>query len=284
MRLLRVGGPGRERLCGFDERGDVRDLSSMGRDLDASFLATGGLEAARDLLAESGLPKVSLDEERIGPPIARPGKIVCVGVNYRAHAEETQSREPKEPILFLKASNAVIGPSDDILIPHHSTKTDWEIELAVVIGAKARYLESPEQSASVIAGYSISNDVSEREFQREHGGQWTKGKSCETFNPFGPFLVTKDEVQDPQGIRLRLAVNGVERQNASTGDMIFPVDHLVWYISQFMVLDPGDVVNTGTPSGVALGDPEQPYLKPGDLVELTADGLGGHRCHVAQAR
>jgi 2-keto-4-pentenoate hydratase/2-oxohepta-3-ene-1,7-dioic acid hydratase in catechol pathway len=284
MRLLRVGEPGRERLCGFDEGGEVRDLSSMGRDLDSSFLATAGLESARDLLAGSSLPTVSLDEERIGPPIARPGKIVCVGVNYRAHAEETRAREPREPILFLKASNAVIGPADDILIPRHSTKTDWEIELAVVIGARARYLESPEQSASVIAGYSISNDVSEREFQLEHGGQWTKGKSCETFNPFGPFLVTKEEVRDPQGIRLRLAVNGVERQNASTADMIFPVDHLVWYISQFMVLDPGDIVNTGTPSGVALGDAEQPYLKPGDLVELTADGLGGHRCHVAQAQ
>lgn len=283
MRLLRVGAPGKERLCGFDENGEVRDLSSLGHDLDAEFLATGGLDAARRLLAEAGAPRCSLDEERIGPPLARPGKIVCVGVNYRAHAEETRAREPTEPILFLKAPNAVIGPYDDILIPRHSTKTDWEVELAVVIGARARYLESPAESATVIAGYSISNDVSEREFQIERGGQWTKGKSCETFNPFGPFLVSTDEVRDPQSIRLRLAVNGIERQNASTADMIFPVDHLIWYISQFMVLEPGDIVNTGTPSGVALGDPDQPFLKVGDVVELEAEGLGGQRCHVAQA-
>ncbi len=283
MRLLRVGPLGHERLCGFDELGEVRDLSSLGGYIDAAFLTTGGLEDARNLLAETTLPKVAIEGERIGPPIDRPGKIVCVGVNYRAHAEETRAREPKEPILFLKASNAIIGPNDDIMIPRHSTKTDWEVELAVVIGAQARYLESPAESASVIAGYSISNDVSEREFQIERGGQWTKGKSCETFNPFGPFLVTKDEVPDPQLIRLRLAVNGIERQNASTADMIFPVDHLIWYISQFMVLEPGDIVNTGTPAGVALGNPEEPYLKAGDIVELEAEGLGGHRCRVVQA-
>jgi 2-keto-4-pentenoate hydratase/2-oxohepta-3-ene-1,7-dioic acid hydratase in catechol pathway len=283
MRLLRVGPSGSERLCGIDESGDVRDLSSLGRDLDAEFLATGGLEVAQRSLASGTLPKVALDRERIGPPIARPGKIVCVGVNYRAHAEETRAREPSEPVLFLKAPNAIVGPNDQILIPRSSKKTDWEVELAVVIGAQARYLESPADSASVIAGYSVSNDVSEREFQIERGGQWTKGKSCETFNPFGPFLVTKDEVRAPQSIHLWLAVNGIERQNASTADMIFSVDHLIWYISQFMVLEPGDVVNTGTPSGVALGDPEQPYLKAGDIVELGAEGLGGHRCRVAQA-
>jgi 2-keto-4-pentenoate hydratase/2-oxohepta-3-ene-1,7-dioic acid hydratase in catechol pathway len=283
MRLLRVGPSGRERLCGFDENGDVRDLSSLGSDLDAAFLSSGGVEAARSLLTDSALPRVSLDEERVGPPLARPGKIVCVGVNYRAHAKETRAREPSEPILFLKASNAVIGPNDEILIPRKSTKTDWEIELAVVIGARARYLDSPAESASVIAGYSISNDVSEREFQTERGGQWTKGKSCETFNPFGPFLVTKDAIADPQSIHLRLAVNGVERQNASTADMIFPVEYLVWYISQFMVLEPGDIVNTGTPSGVAFGNPEQPYLRAGDLVELEAEGLGAHRSRVGQA-
>ena len=283
MRLLRVGPPGGERLCGFDASGDVRDLSSLGRDLDAAFLTADGFDAARGLLAETSLPRVSIDRERIGPPIARPGKIVCVGVNYRAHAEETRAREPKEPILFLKASNAIIGPNDDIMIPRLSKKTDWEVELAVVIGARARYLESPAKSASVIAGFSISNDVSEREFQIERGGQWTKGKSCETFNPFGPFLVTKEDVPDPQSIRLRLAVNGIERQNASTADMIFPVDHLIWYISQFMVLEPGDIVNTGTPSGVALGNPEKPYLRAGDIVELEAEGLGGHRCRVVQA-
>ncbi len=283
MRLLRVGPSGSERLCGFDENGEIRDLSSLGRDLDAAFLSSGGLEMARRLLVDEALPHVSLDEEHIGPPLARPGKIVCIGVNYRAHARETRAREPSEPILFLKAPNAVIGPNDEILIPRRSKKTDWEIELAVVIGARARYLDSPAESASVIAGYSISNDVSEREFQVERGGQWTKGKSCETFNPFGPFLVTRDAIPDPQSIHLRLAVNGIERQNASTADMIFPVDHLIWYISQFMVLEPGDIVNTGTPSGVALGDPEEPYLRPGDLVELEAEGLGAQRCRVAQA-
>ncbi|MGB9113404.1 MAG: fumarylacetoacetate hydrolase family protein [Acidimicrobiales bacterium] len=280
---MRVGPSGSERLCGFDDNGDVRDLSSLGCDLDAMFLSSGRLDEARRLLAGDALPRVSLDGERIGPPLARPGKIVCVGVNYRAHAEETRAREPAEPILFLKAPNAVIGPNDEILIPRNSKKTDWEIELAVVIGARARYLDSRAESASVIAGYSISNDVSEREFQIERGGQWTKGKSCETFNPFGPFLVTKDAIPDPQSIQLRLAVNGIERQNASTADMIFPVDQLVWYISQFMELEPGDIVNTGTPSGVALGDPGQPYLRAGDLVELEAEGLGAHSCRVGQA-
>ncbi len=169
------------------------------------------------------------------------------------------------------------------MIPRLSTKTDWEVELAVVIGTRARYLESPEDSAPVIAAYSISNDVSEREFQNARGGRWTKGKSCETLNPFGPYLVTKDEVADPQAIRLRLSVNGIVRQNASTAEMIFPVDHLVWYISEFMVLEPGDVVNTGTPSGVPLGDEYTPYLQAGDVVEIEAEGLGGHRCHVVQA-
>jgi 2-keto-4-pentenoate hydratase/2-oxohepta-3-ene-1,7-dioic acid hydratase in catechol pathway len=283
MRLLRIGPPGSERLCGYDEHDVLRDLSPLGDDIDAAFLTSGGLEKARRLLADPKASSVTEEGLRTGPPVSRPGKIVCVGVNYRAHAEETRAREPSEPILFLKAPNAVIGPNDEILIPRGSTKTDWEVELAVVIGAQARYLSSPRESQAVIAGYSISNDVSEREFQIERGGQWTKGKSCETFNPLGPFLVTNDELVNPQDIRLRLSVNGRVRQDASTADMIFPVDHLIWYISQFMVLDPGDVVNTGTPSGVALGDPEKPYLRAGDIVEIEAEGLGRQRNHVAKA-
>jgi 2-keto-4-pentenoate hydratase/2-oxohepta-3-ene-1,7-dioic acid hydratase in catechol pathway len=220
---------------------------------------------------------------RIGPPIARPVKIVCIGLNYRDHAAETGAAFPDEPVVFMKDPSTLIGPADEVLVPRGSTKTDWEVELGVVIGARARYLESTDAAREVIAGYVVSHDVSEREFQLERGGQWDKGKSCETFNPVGPYLVPRDEVADPQQLGLRLWVNGTARQNGSTADMIFPVLEVVRYLSQFMVLNPGDLVNTGTPAGVALGLPGTPYLRAGDVVELEIDGLGRQRQTLGQA-
>jgi 2-keto-4-pentenoate hydratase/2-oxohepta-3-ene-1,7-dioic acid hydratase in catechol pathway len=283
MKLMRVGPAGGERPAALGDDGTIWDLSTLGREIDGDFLATGGIVKARAALAAGSLPPIAPDGLRIGAPIARPQKIVAIGLNYRDHVEETGATPPDEPVVFLKAPNCVVGPNDDILIPRHSEKTDWEIELAVVIGARARYLDSPDDSQSVVAGYALSNDVSERAFQLERGGQWTKGKSCETFNPLGPWLVTPDEVGDPQSIGLRLSVNGVARQHSSTREMIFGVAHLIWYVSQFMVLEPGDVLNTGTPAGVSQGDPQVPFLRHGDVVELEADGLGRQRSRVIQA-
>jgi 2-keto-4-pentenoate hydratase/2-oxohepta-3-ene-1,7-dioic acid hydratase in catechol pathway len=206
--------------------------------------------------------------------LIRPGKIVCIGLNYHQHAIETGAEVPAEPVLFLKAPHTVVGPHDSVIIPPGSRKTDWEIELAVVIGREARYLTSPDAALDHVAGYTISHDVSEREYQLERGGQWDKGKSCETFNPLGPWVVSADEVSDPQKLGLRLWVNEQVRQDGSTVDMVFGVAHLVWYVSQFMVLEPGDVINTGTPAGVALGLPDQPFLQEGDVVRLEIEGLG----------
>ena len=202
---------------------------------------------------------------------------MCIGLNYVDHAAETGATPPAEPVLFMKAPDTVVGPQDGVLIPRRSVKTDYEVELAVVLGATARYLESPQQARAYVAGFAVSNDVSEREFQTERGGQWDKGKNCETFNPFGPWITTADEVGDPQALGLRLWVNGDLRQDGSTKNMIFGVDYLVWYLSQFMTLYPGDVINTGTPAGVALGRPDKPYLRAGDIVELEIDGLGRQR-------
>ena len=283
MRIARVGTPGQEVLVASADDGSWRDLS--GHDLSGHGI-DGALEPALAVALDppslEGLPVVEAPD-RFGPPLSRIGKIVCIGLNYRDHAAETGAKIPGEPIVFLKTPDTVIGPQDPVLIPRGSVKTDWEVELAVVIGAQARYLDSPEQSAACIAGYAISNDVSEREFQIERGGQWDKGKNCETFNPFGPWLLTADEIPDPQDIGLRLWVNGQLRQDGSTADMIFGVHHLVWYLSQFMVLRPGDVINTGTPAGVAMGQPDQPYLRPGDVVELEIDGLGRQRQTMAAA-
>jgi 2-keto-4-pentenoate hydratase/2-oxohepta-3-ene-1,7-dioic acid hydratase in catechol pathway len=252
--------------------------------VDAAFLAGGGIDRARAALTAGDLPVVAELAPRIGPPLARPGKIVCIGLNYRDHAAETGAALPSEPVVFFKAPNTVVGPDDPVLVPRRSTKTDWEIELAVVIGRTARYLDSHDDALACVAGYAIANDVSEREFQLERGGQWDKGKSCETFNPLGPWLVTADEVPDPQALRLRLSVNGTVRQDSSTAEMVFGVAELVRYLSQFMVLEPGDVVNTGTPAGVALGQPDpKPYLRPGDVLELEIDGLGRQRHTVGQA-
>jgi 2-keto-4-pentenoate hydratase/2-oxohepta-3-ene-1,7-dioic acid hydratase in catechol pathway len=285
MKLLRVGEPGREVPAVLSDDDRILDLSALTPDIDGAFLGGGGLERARAALAAGELPELegAAGRLRIGPPVARPGKVVCIGLNYRDHAAETGAPIPPRPVVFLKASYTVVGPHDTVLIPRGSTRTDWEVELAVVIGREARYLESPAEALAHVAGYAISNDVSEREFQLERSQQWDLGKSCETFNPLGPFLVTADEVADPGKLGLRLSVNGTPRQNGSTADMIFDVAHLIWYLSRHMRLEPGDIINTGTPAGVALGRPDQPYLRPGDVVELEIDGLGRARQQFAAA-
>ncbi|MDG4787904.1 fumarylacetoacetate hydrolase family protein [Micromonospora sp. WMMD1102] len=276
-----MGAPGQESPALLDEAGRLRDLGGVVADLDGSFLAGGGVERLAGLDVES-LP-VLPEGLRTGPPL-RPGKIVCVGLNYRDHAAEIDAPLPTEPVVFMKAADTVVGPDDEVLLPRGSTKTDWEVELAVVIGRTARYLAGPEEALDHVAGYAVSHDVSEREYQLERGGQWDKGKNCETFNPLGPWLVTADEVPDPQQLGLRLWVNGTPRQDGNTGNMVFPVAEIVHYLSQFMVLYPGDVINTGTPAGVALGQPEpKPYLVAGDVVELEIDGLGRQRQTVGQA-
>lgn len=258
------------------------DLRPLTGDIDGAFLAAGGLRSARDALAAGRLPRLESAGLRVGAPIARPGKVVCIGLNYRDHAAETGATVPDEPVVFMKDPSTVIGPFDEVLIPRGSSKTDWEVELGVVIGRTARYLGSPQEALTHVAGYAVSHDVSEREFQLERGGQWDKGKSCETFNPLGPWLVPADEVADPQALGLRLSVNGELRQDGTSGDMVFTVAYLVWYLSQFMVLHPGDLVNTGTPAGVALGTGAA-YLRAGDVVELEIDGLGRARQEVGQA-
>jgi 2-keto-4-pentenoate hydratase/2-oxohepta-3-ene-1,7-dioic acid hydratase in catechol pathway len=281
MRLLRVGDPGTEIPVVLDEAGHARDLRPLTSQINGDFLAGGGVARVRDAL--TGLPELNITGLRIGAPVARPGALVCIGLNYSDHAAETAAEPPSEPVVFMKNTNTVIGPNDTVLVPRASVKTDYEVELAVVLGATARYLESPDDAAAVIAGYAISNDVSEREFQIERGGQWTKGKSCETFNPVGPWLVTADEVGDPQALGLRLSVNGELRQDGNTKNMLFGVHHIIWYLSQFMVLEPGDVVNTGTPAGVALGVNDFEYLRAGDTIEVGIDRLGVQRQWVGQA-
>ncbi|WP_210506949.1 fumarylacetoacetate hydrolase family protein [Naasia sp. SYSU D00057] len=282
MTFARLGPAGSE-IPVLQQDGVNYDLRSLTSDIDGAFLASGGLAAARRALAEGGLPVLDDAGLRVGAPIARPGKIVCIGLNYSDHAEETGAAVPAEPVVFMKDPSTMVGPFDEVRVPRNSEKTDWEVELAVVIGAEARYLGSPEDADDVIAGYAMSNDVSEREFQLERGGQWDKGKSCETFNPLGPVLKPADEVGDPQDLGLRLWVNGELRQDGSTANMIFGVRHVVWYLSQFMVLHPGDVINTGTPAGVALGLPGNPYLRSGDVVELEIDGLGRARQELVPA-
>jgi 2-keto-4-pentenoate hydratase/2-oxohepta-3-ene-1,7-dioic acid hydratase in catechol pathway len=283
LRFLRLGPSGGERPAIADDDGRLLDLSPHADDIDARFLSGDGVERSRELVLSGELAEVEDPGARVGPPVARPGKIVGIGLNYRDHARETGAPAPREPIVFMKATSALCGPYDRVLLPPGSTKTDWEVELAVVIGRRASYLESPAASRELIAGFTIANDVSEREFQLERGGQWDKGKSCETFSPLGPWLVTPDEVGDPQDLGLRLWVNGVQRQRSSTGEMIFDVDHLVWYLSQFMVLEPGDVIDTGTPAGVALGSTSVPFLKDGDVMELEIDRLGRQRQEVGAA-
>jgi 2-keto-4-pentenoate hydratase/2-oxohepta-3-ene-1,7-dioic acid hydratase in catechol pathway len=274
MRFARSGPVGDEIPIVADVAGPWYDLRPIAAEVDGSLL--GDQARVREAMATGQLP-LAPEPERFGSPLANIGKIVCIGLNYRDHAAETGATPPKEPILFLKTPDTVVGPDDEVLVPRRSLKTDYEVELAVVIGATARYLDSPDDAPAVIAGYAISNDVSEREFQIERGGQWDKGKNCETFNPFGPWVLTADEVPDPQALGLKLWVNGELRQDGTTANMIFGVNHLVWYLSQFMVLRAGDVINTGTPAGVAMGSDAIGYLRPGDVVDLEIDGLGHQR-------
>ncbi len=280
MRYMRVGPPGQERPVAHVD-GVYRDLSSITGDIDGAFLASGGLSVERTELAT--LPEIEVTGQRIGAPIARPGVVLCIGQNYAAHAAESGAQPPTVPIMFYKAPNTVIGPDDDIVVPRGSVKTDWEVELGVVIGRTARYLDSPAQALDFVAGYLLSNDVTERAYQfDESGGQWSKGKSCESFNPLGPWLVTPDEISDPGKLRLRSFVNGEPRQDSSTADMVFDVAYLIWHLSQYTVLEPGDLINTGTPEGVALSG-RFPYLRAGDVVELEIDGLGRQRSTVRGA-
>ena len=260
------------------------DLRQLAADIDGQFLSEGGIEKANAAMRDQELPELpNAANLRVGPPIATPGKIVCIGLNYRDHAEETGATIPTEPVVFMKDPTTIVGPNDRVHIPRGSVKTDWEVELGVVIGSEARYLASEEEADSCIAGYVLSHDVSEREFQLERGGQWDKGKSCETFNPLGPVLVPASNIADPQSLGLRLWVNGQLRQDGSTTNMVFGVRHIIWYLSQFMVLNPGDLINTGTPAGVALGLPGTPYLRDGDVVELEIDGLGRAKQEMVQA-
>jgi 2-keto-4-pentenoate hydratase/2-oxohepta-3-ene-1,7-dioic acid hydratase in catechol pathway len=276
MKLLRVGDPGAEKPAVLV--GDrLLDVSGKVADFNSAFFAGDGIGWLRDLFAgDEEFPVVS-GSPRIGAPIARPGKVVCIGLNYADHAAESGAPIPTEPIMFMKGSDTVIGPNDDVRIPRNSTKTDYEVELAIVIGREARYLATHDEAADVIAGYCVANDVSEREFQLERGGQWDKGKSCETFNPLGPWLVTPDEIPDPQALAMSLDVNGEARQRGNSATMIFGVLEVVRYLSQFLVLEPGDLINTGTPPGVGMGMKPPTYLNPGDVMELTIDGLGTQR-------
>lgn len=276
MKFARLGEPGSEIpvVLDGDRRLDLRPITS---DVDGRFLADDPVGRTSAAISDGLLAELpGADVLRIGAPIARPGAVVCIGMNYAAHAAESGSAPPSVPVMFLKTPNTVVGPDDTVTIPRGSEKTDWEVELGVVIGRRASYLDSPADAAAHIAGYVTVNDVSERTFQLEvSGGQWSKGKCAPGFNPTGPWLVTPDEV-DPQALRLRSHVNGEPRQDSSTADMIFPVDHIVWHLSQFLALEPGDLVLTGTPEGVALSG-RFPYLAPGDVVDIEIDGLGAQR-------
>ena len=280
MKLMRVGAAGAERPAALVDRPDgsteLVDLSSIVDDITPEALAPAMLALIAERVASGELATLP-DGQRVGAPLARIGKIVCVGLNYREHAAEAGLPIPAEPILFMKAPDTVVGPHDDVRVPRASVKTDYEVELAVVIGRIARYLDPDDNPLDFVAGYAISNDVSEREFQMERGGQWDKGKNCETFNPFGPWIVTADEVGNPQALTLGSSVNGEVRQNSTTADMIFPVAELVRYISQFMTLYPGDVINTGTPQGVGAGFDPPRFVHAGDVVDVTIERLGTQR-------
>lgn len=284
MRLIRFGAQGFERPGVQLSDTTILDLGDLVRDFDGAFFAAGGLDLVAGLVEDGQGTEIASDQVRIGSPIARPGHVVCAGLNYVDHARESGMQLPEEPVLFTKAPNTVVGPNDEVIIPRGGEKTDWEIELGVVIGKEARYLASPADALSCVAGYAISNDVSERAFQLERGGQWLKGKSAESFNPLGPWLVTADEIADPQALSLRLSLNGELMQDGNTSDMVFDVAYLVWYISQFMVLEPGDLVNTGTPAGVGAGQTPPRFLKEGDVMELEVEGLGRQRQVCVPAR
>ena len=279
MRLLRVGPSGAERPAVLVDDETALDVSGVVDDFGPVFFAADGLARLERALErdENELPRIALADQRIGAPIARPHKVLCIGLNYSDHARESAMAVPEEPVVFGKTTNTVVGPYDDIYLPRNAQKVDFEVELGVVIGAEGRYLPDRDAASAVIAGYCVSHDVSERSFQLERGGQWIKGKSCETFNPLGPWLVTPDELPDVQDLKLTLRLNGAPQQQSSTALMIFDVPHLVWYLSQFFVLEPGDLINTGTPAGVGAGQDPPRFLNDGDVVELEISGLGLQR-------
>ena len=275
MRLIRFGPVGNEKPGVMDGAGSRRDLSSQFKDWDMAFFGSDAIHRLAEVTKRDAatLPLVP-ESERWAAPVARPAKVICIGLNYSDHAAESGMPIPPEPIVFMKASNTVVGPYDDVLIPRGGEKTDWEIELGLVIGKEARYLASPADAKAHIAGYCLTHDLSERAFQLEHNGQWTKGKSCDTFNPLGPWLSTPDEIPNPDALKMKLWVNGELRQNGSTDKMIFNCAFLVHYLSQFMTLEPGDLISTGTPPGVGLGMKPPKFLKADDVVELELEHLG----------
>jgi len=277
MKLIKFGEPGKEKT-GVIVNNKRYDTSGFGEDYNERFFETDGLSRLARFVEDNMLVEIPNDV-RLGSPVARPSKIVCIGLNYVDHAKETNATPPSEPVIFMKATTAIVGPNDDIIIPKNSTKTDWEVELAVVIGKKASYV-SEADAMDYVAGYLLHNDVSERAFQLEMGGTWDKGKGCDTFAPLGPFLATMDEITDPHSLRLWLKVNGQTYQNGNTSNFIFNIPFLISYTSRFMTLLPGDIISTGTPAGVGLGMKPPFYLKAGDIVELGIDGLGEARQEV----
>ena len=281
MKLLRYGKPGKERPGVLDADGKIRDLSEHVGDIAGAALAPAALKKLAKI--DPKTLRLVRGKPRLGPCVTGTSKFICIGLNYSDHAAETGATVPSEPIIFMKANSAIVGPDDDVLIPRGSKKTDWEVELGVVIGKKAKYVSEAE-ALDYVAGYCVINDVSERAFQAERQGQWTKGKSCDTFGPTGPWLVTKDEVADPQDLKMWLTVNGKTRQNGSTKTMVYGAAYLVSYLSQFMSLLPGDIISTGTPPGVGLGMKPPKYLKNGDVVELGIEGLGTQKQTFVQEK
>jgi len=278
MKLVRFGEIGKEKPGIIDENGKIKDVSAFGQDYDEAFFSGEGLQKLQSWLhgAGAGAPEVAANT-RLGSPVKRPSKLICIGLNYSDHAKESNMVLPTEPVVFFKSTTAICGPNDDLEIPRNSKKTDWEVELAVVIGKKASYVEE-SAAMQYVAGYALHNDYSERAFQLERSGQWVKGKSCDTFAPLGPWMATADEVPDVHKLRLWLTVNGNKMQDSNTANLVFKIPFLVSYLSEFMTLLPGDVISTGTPAGVGMGQKPVPvYLQPGDVVELGIDGLGSSR-------
>ncbi len=283
MKLIRCGAPGQERPGVLLDDGRRLDTSGFASDYDEAFFTDDGVDSLRAWLSRQGGSAPELPgDERLGPPISRPSKIICIGLNYRDHAAESGMELPREPVIFFKATTSLCGPNDAVMIPRGGTKLDWEVELAVVIGRVARYVDA-EHASAYVAGYALHNDYSERAFQLERGGQWVKGKSADTFAPLGPFLATRDEVPDISGLAMWLDVNGQPRQRGTTANMVVGVPALVSYVSQFMTLLPGDVISTGTPAGVGLGMTPPTYLRPGDVVTLGIDRLGQARQRVVES-
>jgi len=286
VRLTRIGAPGAEKPAAMVSDDTYVDLSDVVHDYDEAFFGGGGIDRIRPVVAERHADGriERLGTQRIGAPIARPHQIICVGLNYSDHAAETGQAVPEEPILFTKSPNTLVGPHDDVRLPRGATKPDWEVELGIVIGTRTSYLDDVDDARDHIAGWVLVNDVSERAFQLERGGQWLKGKSAETFNPAGPWLTTTDEVPDIRNVDMWLDVNGTRRQTGSTSTMIFDPYVIVHYISQFLVLEPGDLINTGTPPGVGMGFDPQIWLRSGDVMTLGIDGLGTQRQTVVSPR